>query len=145
MTAIAILHRDEIIAQVAQGTMLNRIAENLGISAPNISKHLADDPEYLQARETGAELRLHLAYSRMEECAEGETIVNEDGSRDRVAGKLAHARDAAFKAAAWFAEREFPGRWGAKQEIKHTGGAPALQITIVSHSPAALVDENTPL
>ena len=114
--AVAILHRDEIISQVAQGTMLHRVAKLLGVQAPAISKHLSKDPEYIQARETGAELRLHLAYERIDECAEGETIEEEDGQKVRIAarGNLAHAREAAFKAAAWFAEREFPERWGQK-------------------------------
>lgn len=120
-TAIAIIHRDEIIEQVSHGRMLRSIAKSLGIAAPSISKQLSDDPEYRQAREIGAELRLELAYLRMDECAEGE-VVEEDGERIRIEtkGNLARAREAAFKAAAWFAEREFPARWGSKQQVSVT-------------------------
>ena len=119
MTAVAIQRRDEIIEQVANGEMLQVIAQRLGIAAPNISKHLADDPEYRKAREIGAELRLHLAYTRMDECAEGELVESETGEKVLVEskGNLARAREAAFRAAAWFAEREFPHRWGQKQTV----------------------------
>ena len=120
MTAVAIIYRDEILQQIASGEMLQTIAKRLSIAPANISKHLADDPEYRKAREIGAELRLHLAFERMNECAEGE-IIEDQESGERVLietkGNLARAREAAFRAAAWFAEREFPHRWGQKQQI----------------------------
>ena len=37
----------------------------------------------------------------------------------REPADIARAREQ-FKAAAWRAEREFPHRWGAKQQIEHT-------------------------
>lgn len=126
MTAIAIQHREEILEQVAQGAMLQTIAEKLGIAPQNISKHLASDPEYRESREIGAELRLHLAYSRMDQCAEGSAGIDEEGNAILVAderGTLARAREAAFRAAAWFAEREFPHRWAPRSHVtvEHTG------------------------
>ena len=123
--AVAIQFRDQIIEKVSNGEMLHKIAQSLGIAAPNISKHLASDPEYVQARELGAELRLHKAYERMEECAAGEIIEDEDSGEKILierGGKLARARDAAFKAAAWFAEREFPERWGNKTQVTFRDG-----------------------
>ena len=116
MTAIAIIHRDKILEKIAQGEMLDKVASDLGIKAPNISLHLASDPEYKQAREIGAELRLHKALTSVHELSELGT--DETG---RIVGitqevsNLARVRDSALKAAQWFAEREFPHRWGAKQ------------------------------
>lgn len=98
--AIAIIHRDAIIQQVAQGVMLKRIAADLNISSAAISQYLAHDPEYIAAREHGAAARLENKYEEME------------GADDML--KLARAREC-FKAASWFAEREFSHRWGAKQ------------------------------
>lgn len=99
MTAIAIRYRAEIIRQVSTGELLLHIAEKLGCSPAAISQQLAKDPEYRQARETGAELRLEKQY---------QALVEAD---DHL--KVARAREA-FRAAAWFAEREFPERWAGK-------------------------------
>lgn len=129
--AVAIVNRDAIIEQVAQGKMLTVIARDLGIAAPNISKHLADDEDYKLARAIGAELRLHLAYERMEQCAAGERVIDEEsGIATLQAGNLARAREAAFRAAAWFAEREFPDRWAPRPAQV----AVAAAITIIHES-----------
>lgn len=117
MTAIALLRRDEIIAQVAEGKLLKSITQNLGCNVTQISKHLANDPEYQKAREIGAERRLERAYERLDECAEGEVVEDQKtGGKILIEnhGNLARAREAAWRAAAWFAEREFPDRWGGK-------------------------------
>ena len=100
MTAIALEFREQIIEQVAHGRLLKHISADLGVKAPQISKHLATDPEYLQAREIGAAARLERAYERLEECAEGE-IVDDDELGCRVLvetrGNLARAREAAWR------------------------------------------------
>lgn len=131
MTALALLNRDQIIAQIAQGEFLDRVADQLGIAAPNISKHLANDPEYQLAREVGAELRLHRAASKLQSIAEKDEkeILELDRAAASALGNLARAREASFRAAAWFAEREFPHRWGQKQEVTHTV-VPVLNITL---------------
>ena len=56
----------------------------------------------------------------MDHCAEGELEISEDGAsvkhifRD---ANLARASAEAFRAAAWFAEREFPERWGRQDRL----------------------------
>ncbi len=119
--AVALVNKDKIIEMVANGAMLQQVAKSFGIAAPNISKHLANDPDYKQAREIGTELRLHLAFQRMDECAEGQIIEDEESGEKVLVeskGNLARAREAAFRAAAWFAEREFPAKWGKQAEVQ---------------------------
>ena len=131
MTAVAILHRQEIIAGLASGKRLSQLG--LGVSPQAISQELVADPEYQAAITAGFHARL-------------------DGREQEIetaASMLDVARaQAAFKATSWRAERECARVWSAKQEVTHHGGAPALQITIVqSHSgnaPAQLADDNTP-
>lgn len=110
MTAIAILNREAIIEQVANGNLLDQVASGLDIAAPNISKHLAADPEYHQARQIGAQLRLERSYARLAKC-------DEDGM-PAVDSNLVRAREAIWRASAWFAEREYPERYGQKVEAK---------------------------
>lgn len=99
--------------------MLAKIAKDLGIAPPNISKQLAHDPEYKQARELGAELRMDRSYSLMAELAERTTdeVLMEGKEAAQALGNLARAREASWKAAAWFAEREFPHRWGQRTQL----------------------------
>ncbi len=117
MTAVAILHRDEIIHQVREGVALRLIADGLNVTPAAISQHLASDPEYRQAREHGAEIRLEDKYQEI------------DAADDTL--KLARAREG-FRAAAWFAEREFPHRWGVKQELTHVASGPLINV-VLSH------------
>ena len=106
MTAVAIAHRDKIIAEVSAGKLLDDIASDVGIAAPNISKHLATDPDYRQARQIGAQLRLERAYSLLAECGKD--------AASAANGNLVRARDALWRASAWFAEREFPDAYGQR-------------------------------
>lgn len=119
MTAIAILHRAEIIEQVANGAFVSEIASKLGVHKSAIARELTADPEYQLAREIGAETRLESSRQAIAEIAdEG---VAPDG---RIVGipatvsNLARARAERLKADQWFAEREFPHRWGQKSELK---------------------------
>lgn len=122
MTALAVINRESIIERVSQGHMLADIAHDLGVKPPNISKHLAKDPEYQAARELGAEIRLDRAYKRVEEIAQ--LGVDENGQINGITseqGNLARVRESALKAAQWFAEREFPHRWGKTTELHVSG------------------------
>ena len=116
MTAVAIAEREAIIQHVAQGMMLDEVAQSLGIAAPNISKHLARDPEYQQAREIGAEIRLHQSRTALGKLAN----VSDDIGLHKGQGNLARVREARLRADQWFAEREFPHRWGQRQQIDVT-------------------------
>lgn len=102
--AIAVIHRDDIIARVAAGEYLASIAQSLGLKGKgqSISDYLADDPEYRAAREYGLEARMAQR--------EGELEVAPKDDVPRARELLSHAR--------WRAEREAPHRWGPKQEIK---------------------------
>lgn len=116
---IAVRNRDYIIAQVAEGKELADIARELGIKSPNISKYLAKDPEYYAAREHGAEQRLRRSRQALEEIAE----LGKDPETGEIVGvsqqvsNLARVRAERLKADQWFAEREFPHKWGQKQEV----------------------------
>src|SRR3989337_1657635 len=105
MTALAIIHKQEIIEQVEQGMFLDDIARQLGITPAAISKQLKDDDDYIAAREAGVEARLEQQYRAITEAQSMTTI-----SRGREG----------FRAASWFAEREFPQRWGRDTRSSQT-------------------------
>ena len=104
MPAIAIQHREHIIAQVAAGHYLAQIAHSLGLAGKGqaISNALANDPEYQAAREMGLESKLATREAQLEE--------SEPQNVPRARELLSHAR--------WRAEREAPHRWGAKQQMQ---------------------------
>jgi hypothetical protein len=99
MTAIAIIHREEIISRVAAGHFLAHIAADIGITPGGVCAQLHNQPDYIKAREMGALVRLENQYQAINE------------AQDQVA--ISRAREG-FRAAAWFAEREFPERYGGK-------------------------------
>lgn len=103
--ALAVLNRDSIITQMAQGKLLSQVAQSLGITPAAISQQLSQDKEYLAARQNGAELRLDQQYMALESADDSLT--------------LARARET-WKAATWFAEREFPERWGQSNRLTVT-------------------------
>ena len=123
MTAIAIIHRETIIQQVAEGRKLSEIAKAIGLAGKGqaISNALAKDPEYQQAREWGLASRLDQREEELEQ--------SEPAYVPRARELLSHAR--------WRAERECPARWGAKQDQQSSG------VTIVintSDSNGVIID-----
>jgi len=58
MTAIAILHKEEILKRVAKGDKIADIGKTYGISHAAISKQLLKDPEWVDARMSGALARI---------------------------------------------------------------------------------------
>ena len=56
--ALAIIHKETILAQLSAGDTLSVIASRLGISQPALSKQLAHDPEFLEAKHMAIESRL---------------------------------------------------------------------------------------
>ena len=103
MASIALQHREKIIESISQGQRLTDIAHALGYKDHSAIVHrLKDDPEYLVAREVGAEARLEARESDLEAASSSVTVAR----ADRLLG---HAR--------WRCEREFPARWGAKQQM----------------------------
>ena len=104
MTALAIIHRDEIIQRVAAGEYLASIAKDLGVAGKGqaISNVLASDPEYQAARETGLEAKLARREADLE--------VADPATVPRARELLSHAR--------WRAEREAPHRWGQTNKLQ---------------------------
>lgn len=101
MPPVAVQRKPEILERVAKGEFLSSIAQSFGITHPAISQVLANDPDYRQARRDGAQKRLEEQYAKLE------------GAKTQLT--LARARET-WKAASWFAEREFPDQWGQKNQ-----------------------------
>ena len=109
MTAIAILHKDEILKRVTKGDKISTIGESFGVSQQAISKQLLKDPEWVEARMSGALARIEHWEKEVEK-------IDPDTNQvmlGRAKEMLSHAR--------WRAEREFPSQWGgAKININVT-------------------------
>jgi len=98
MTAIAVLHKAEILKRVAKGDKISDIGKAFNVSHAAISKQLSSDPEYIDARMSGA-------LSRIEHWEKEVEAINAGSSQvelGRAKEMLSHAR--------WRAEREFPGQ-----------------------------------
>lgn len=102
MPAVAIVHRDKIIERLSKGDRLIDIARDLGVTThAAISKHLANDPDYQEARAASVEARMDIRETDLENAEDSVTVA-------RARELLSHAR--------WRAEREFPGKWGQKNQ-----------------------------
>jgi len=100
MTAIAVLHKDEILKRVAAGDKITDIGKTYKVSHAAISKQLSSDPEYIQARMSGALARIEHWEKEIEAINAGSSQVE----LGRAKELLSHHR--------WMAEREFPSQWG---------------------------------
>jgi len=100
MTAIAILHKEEILKRIVAGDMITDIGKSYGVTHAAISKQLSNDPEYIDARRSGALARIEHWEKEIEAINEGTSQV----MLGRAKEMFSHAR--------WRAEREFPGQWG---------------------------------
>jgi len=109
MTAVAILHKAEILKRVAKGDKITDIGKAYNVSQQAISKQLLTDPEWIEARMSGALARIEHWEKEIEAINAGSSQVELGRAREL----LAHAR--------WRAEREFPSQWGgAKVNINVT-------------------------
>jgi len=110
MTAVAILHKDEILKRVAAGDKITDIAKSYGVTQQAISKQLLSDPEWREARMSGALARIEYWEKEIEAINAGSSQVE----LGRAKELLSHHR--------WKAEREFPTQWGgAKVNINVLG------------------------
>jgi IS30 family transposase len=100
--ALATLDHDNVIGRIAQGEYAANIAKELGVHHSSIYRQLAKHPEYEQAKEEAWHFRLDDALQEIEKAPDPCT--------------LARARER-FRAIAWRAERECPGKWGQKTQI----------------------------
>jgi len=106
-TSVAVLNRDDIIQRIRAGEKLTDIAQHYGYTNHSaIVNRLKNDPEYPIAREIGVEARMEARERELESADDSVTVA-------RARELLGHAR--------WRAEREFPHRWGNKQQIDLTG------------------------
>lgn len=124
MTALALIHKDSITEQIAQGRYMKDIAADLGITPAAISQLLSKDPAYQAAREAGIETRLEKYQTDI------------DTAKDAL--NLARAREG-FRAQAWRAERECPKRWGVQRDAA-TSAPVAIQINIGSVESGTVVN-----
>ena len=100
MTAVAVLHKDKILKCVAAGDKISDIGKSYGVTHSAISKQLLKDPEWIEARMSGALVRIEHWEKEIEAINEGTSQV----MLGRAKEMLSHAR--------WRAQREFPTHWG---------------------------------
>lgn len=117
VTAVALQHRDTILQSIAAGKRLSDLSIDLGVTPQAISKVLVNDPEYQAAIECGHALRLDQAEQAIEAAAEQVDVARAGAS---------------WRAVSWRAERECAHRWGAKQEVRHVGQAPAMVVIVAA-------------
>jgi len=109
MTDIAVLHKAEILKRVAKGDKISDIGKCYGVTQQAISKQLLKDPEWIDARMSGALARIEYWEQEVEKIDPDTNQVMLGRAREM----LSHAR--------WRAEREFPSQWGgAKVNINVT-------------------------
>ena len=75
MTAVAILHKEEILKRVAKGNKISDIGKTYGVSHAAISKQLLKDPEWIDARMSGALARIEHWEKEIEAINEGTSQV----------------------------------------------------------------------
>jgi len=71
MTAIAVIHKDEILKRVAKGDKISDIGKPYNVSQAAISKQLLKDPEWVDARMSGALARIEHWEKEIEAINEG--------------------------------------------------------------------------
>ena len=100
---------------------------------------LTADPEYQAAREFGAESRLESSRKALANIAElGEYDGVILGISTNVSN-LARVRAERLKADQWFAEREFPHRWGQKSELKVDATISVQLVRFIAEPPEKIV------
>jgi hypothetical protein len=101
-TALAEFNPETLIDRISDGAFLRDLAKETGIDKRRLSEKLRKHPDYQAAKETAIEVQLDDAQLALQLA--------------REPADIARAREM-FKAAAWRAEREFPGRWGPKSHV----------------------------
>ena len=93
---------NHLLGRIAAGEHPARIAAQLGVHKSAIYHRYAGNEDYKIARLDGQQVRLE----------EAEIAIAEATDQFTVSRAREH-----FRAIAWRAEREFPQRWGQKQEV----------------------------
>jgi hypothetical protein len=130
MTAIAVLHKGEILKRVAAGDKITDIGKTYGVTQQAISKQLLKDPEWIDARMSGALARIEHWEKEVEAINEGTSQVVLGRAREM----LSHAR--------WRAEREFPSQWGSQKMNINIGSNSLITVSdALREDVSALVDQ----
>ena len=96
----------QVITRISNGEMAVSIAQELGVSRQALSQQLKKIPDYRSAIEEGIESMLDDGLSEMSSAPDLDSV---------------RACEARLRRIEWRAEREFPHRWGNKQQIDLTG------------------------
>ena len=97
MTAIAILHKEVILKRVAAGDKIADIGKSYGVTHSAISKQLLKDPEWVDARMSGALARIEHWEKEIEAINEGTSQVMLGRAREM----LSHAKVESRKGIPW--------------------------------------------
>ena len=122
MTAIAIQNKSEILKRIAAGDKIADIGKSYGVTQQAISKQLLTDPEWIDARMSGALARIEYWEKEIEAINEGTSQVVLGCAREM----LAHAR--------WSAEREFPSQWGGHKLNINVVGAVTMSEALAEEA-----------
>ena len=129
----------KIIKRIENGEYAAHIAKEIGVSKQALQKWIRNHPEYQQAREVGAELRIDSVMAELAgmtfQTPPKKPIATGDEDTDKQAlnewkaamvdwknGLRASEVDLArverlWRTVSWQAEREFPHRWGQKNHL----------------------------
>lgn len=136
--ALAKLDQDAIIERIASGEYASHIAPELGVTKQALHYQIRKHPRYREAREMGWELRMDNAMAQFDKLGVPRPPLKPLGGPDPeiAATQLAEWKQAYqlwkdelrcsafdlarvesyFKSISWQAEREFPERWGQRQQ-----------------------------
>jgi len=127
MTALAIIHKQTICDQLAQGMRLSEIASLLGITPAAISQQLVNDPDYTTAQVLFVEARMDKRESEMESAPDQLNVT-------RARELLLHSR--------WLAERLAPDKYG-KDSQQVVNIAPVFNVIVSNPTPTYTYDSAT--
>ena len=82
MTSIAIQNKEELLKRVAAGDKIADIGKTYGVTHSAISKQLLKDPEWIEARMSGALVRIEYWEKEIEAINEGTSQVVLGRARD---------------------------------------------------------------
>ena len=112
---LAEISQDELLDRLANGESPSAIATSLSVSRPALFYKLRDHPEYQLCREIGMDGNLD---ARLENVMAADDL------------NSARMEEVKLRRLEWRAEREFPHRWGQKQQVS-VGLPPTIDAALV--------------
>lgn len=88
MTVVAILHKEEILNRVVASDKISDIGKSYDVTQQAISKQLLSDPEWIDARMSGALARIEYWEKEIEAINEGTSQVVLGRARDAGSCKV---------------------------------------------------------